>query len=69
MSRTIEYLDQDASPVTSELHPSCNVILSGDIIGSTIALVDTDGNEHEFVIEQDADGLPIFGERSTREER
>lgn len=70
MSRTIEYLDQDASPVTSELHPGCNlIVLSGEIVGSTIALVDADGNEFEFVVEQDADGLPIFGERSTREER
>ena len=30
--RTIEYLDQDASPVTSELYTESNVIISGDII-------------------------------------
>lgn len=65
MERTIEYLDQDASPITSELYTEGDVIISGEIIGTYITLVDPDGNEHKFEVAS-SEGGPLVRPRRPR---
>lgn len=65
MSRTIEYLDDQSSPVTSVLDPDGIIILSGEIAGAYITLIDENGNISELEAEQ-SEGGPILRPRRPR---